>query len=52
VVDAAGVGEEEAEMAESFPEVVNSAKTLPAVKHGVEHVIETLFPRPIASRYR
>ena len=41
-----------ASIADSFPEVVNSSKKLPPVKHKVQHVIETTCQRPISSRYR
>jgi len=51
-VDAAGVGEDDGDVMAEFPAVVNISKSLPAVKHGVEHIIETLCPRPVASRYR
>jgi Reverse transcriptase (RNA-dependent DNA polymerase) len=34
-----------------FPEVVNAAKSLPAVTHNVQHFIET-EGRPVASKYR
>jgi Reverse transcriptase (RNA-dependent DNA polymerase)/RNase H-like domain found in reverse transcriptase len=37
-------------LAAEFPEVVNAAKTLPAVNHQVEHFIET-EGRPVASKY-
>jgi len=46
------VGEDEGGVIAEFPAVVNISKSLPAVKHGVEHIIETLCPRPVASRYR
>ena len=49
VADAAGVGED---VAAEFPEVLSKSKRLPAVKHAVEHVIETTCARPISARYR
>ena len=49
VVDAAGVGED---VTAEFPAVLSGSKQLPAVKHAVEHVIETTCQRPISSRYR
>ena len=45
--DAAGVGE----VVDQFPAVVNSSKKLPAVKHTVQHHIET-SGAPVWNRYR
>ena len=35
-----------------YKAVVGASKRLPPVKHAVEHLIDTIAARPVASRYR
>ena len=42
----------QAQVAAEFPRVLTSPKKLPAVRHKVQHIIETTCRRPISTRYR